>query len=250
MNSMLMFGLGRTATATANNVIPTPYLWYKMNGTNGANATTLVDQGTAGYDLTVVNAPTYSSDAASGAGQSVALDGSSQYAVGSSNLSLGGNAITLAGWLKVAAFATDTNPEVAYLMAPFGENPPGTNIFIPYIGDGTLAGNNRLRACAINGSAQSVNVYHGTGLSTGQWYHVAMVYDGTNVTLYVNGAYSNAASLSGPVACAGGPFYIGGASFFPPSVTRLFNGKIDDVRFWQVALTASQVAAVYASGPS
>jgi len=83
------------------------------------------------------------------------------------------------------------------------------------------------------------------------WTHLAGVYDGTNVTVYMNGvsAGSNAAPgplLSSPLdlQLAHDPAPIDG----PPNPDRYFEGAIDEATVYGSALSQLQVQDIYAAG--
>jgi Concanavalin A-like lectin/glucanases superfamily len=98
----------------------------------------------------------------------------------------------------------------------------------------------------------SVNV--NPTLTQGTLYHLVAIYDGSNVlTVYVNGAYAGAASLinlcgvgsswsqNTQIAIgASPPFNWGGSA----------SGQISDLQIYNIALTANQIASLYASGAS
>lgn len=82
-----------------------------------------------------------------------------------------------------------------------------------------------------------------TALSTDTWYLIHLTYDGTTLTLYLNGSSVGSVATSG-TATAGGnnlmagynPSYNGGA----------FNGKMQDFAYWAgTALTATQITDLY-----
>jgi hypothetical protein len=76
-----------------------------------------------------------------------------------------------------------------------------------------------------------------TTLSTGQWYHVAAVWDGATVKIYVNGVLDNTpAARTGTIGTDTRALYIGGRSG-----TDLFDGMIRDVRFYNRALYESEI---------
>jgi len=95
------------------------------------------------------------------------------------------------------------------------------------------------------------SVWDGTGnrkyivagtFSTGTWQHVAMTWtSGGSLILYINGveAGSQPSTFTGTIANSG-PFKIG---VFPWSMQYYWNGKIDEVRFWNVVRSQAQIEA-------
>ncbi len=95
-----------------------------------------------------------------------------------------------------------------------------------------------------------LRINNGVGTNTGgtviplnQWTHIAVSWTGGSpwtVSFYVNGALSGGtASFSGTWAPNTNPLLIGSSTFW---TSEFFNGSIDEVRIWQPALTAAQVA--------
>jgi len=77
-------------------------------------------------------------------------------------------------------------------------------------------------------------------LVVGAWTHVTLVKSGTNVQLYVNGVADVSATRTSETS-------VGGLIFGANKTGILnWNGRIDDVRVYQGALTAPQVAALFA----
>ena len=75
-------------------------------------------------------------------------------------------------------------------------------------------------------------------LSVLSYAHVAATYDGTQMTLYMNGDTAGVKSLSGTLMSTSSPLYIGqstagGASFW--------NGNLDDVKIWDTVRTDDQI---------
>jgi hypothetical protein len=73
----------------------------------------------------------------------------------------------------------------------------------------------------------------------GQWHHVAGVYNGSQVVLYVNGVLVKSASRSGLLATNTDALRIGNRQ----AGDRAYDGAIDEVRVWNRALPLSEIVA-------
>ena len=146
-----------------------------------------------------------------------AFDGSTDYI--SSNGTIATTAWTVMLWIKPSA-----NGSAALLNG-------ATNSTI-YIQGGTFA------VYWGNASAAAVTA------SANQWNNVAFTYDGSNVAKsYLNGSYVASANV-GVVATNFSTPFIGSIN----SSVFLFKGYIDDVRIYNRALSAAQIAAMYNGG--
>jgi hypothetical protein len=96
--------------------------------------------------------------------------------------------------------------------------------------------------------------YQGAGsvafsiMPTNEWVHLALTFDGTNATIYLNGV-----DEEGPKAFSIGPdvdaeFEIGYNSNRPEPSERTFHGLLDDVRLYDKPLTADEVQMVMQGG--
>ncbi|HEX5218398.1 MAG TPA: LamG-like jellyroll fold domain-containing protein [Verrucomicrobiae bacterium] len=75
-----------------------------------------------------------------------------------------------------------------------------------------------------------------------QWMHVALVYDGSTMRLYTNGALASATNATGNITDAvtgSNDLQIGARQVG----NQFFQGAIDDVRVWLVARSESEIAA-------
>ena len=70
------------------------------------------------------------------------------------------------------------------------------------------------------------------------WTHVAGVYDGSSVKIYINGELEGSNPVKGSIRTSDLPLYLGKA---PWTNNNNFNGMIDEVRVWNVARTAAQI---------
>lgn len=91
------------------------------------------------------------------------------------------------------------------------------------------------------GNGSQSNVVGTTATAVGTWYYVVATYDGSTLRLYVNGSLEASAASSVSMSDTTAPLRIaasaGGGSNF--------NGTIDDVAIYNVALTAAQIQAHY-----
>lgn len=83
------------------------------------------------------------------------------------------------------------------------------------------------------------------GLTRGIWTHVAGVYDGTSVTLHMNGQLIGSKEAPGSILPSNSSLNIGWDSSTP---YRFFNGLIDEVEIFSRALAESEIAAIYNAG--
>jgi chitodextrinase len=74
-------------------------------------------------------------------------------------------------------------------------------------------------------------------LTTNTWTHLAVTYDGTTLRFYVNGTQVSSQAITGNILTSNTPLQIGGDTFF----NQYFAGMIDEVRVYNVALTATQI---------
>lgn len=90
------------------------------------------------------------------------------------------------------------------------------------------------------------NAFDGIGTTVfplNTWVHGAMTYDGTTVRLYVNGNLDTSGAYATAVGSNANPVNIG--SYADGRYPH--NGNIDEVRIWNYARTAKQIAANYKS---
>jgi len=91
-------------------------------------------------------------------------------------------------------------------------------------------------------------------VNDGQWHHVAAVYDGARMFLYVDGTLDVSQPATGSIAQNNDPVCIGADSkAFVPSCGcnkpgYFFNGLVDEVSIYNRALTTSEIQADYEAG--
>ena len=81
------------------------------------------------------------------------------------------------------------------------------------------------------------DVYGPAGLPLNTWSHVATTWDGATLRMFVNGVQVASKAVSGPLLTSTQPLRIGGNSTWG----EYFAGKIDEVRIYNRALSATEV---------
>ncbi|MBC7777093.1 MAG: LamG domain-containing protein, partial [Phycisphaerae bacterium] len=83
----------------------------------------------------------------------------------------------------------------------------------------------------------------GTPLTIGSWTHVVMVHDGANDIIYFNGVQVNTKAAAGALDATTFPLGIG---YDPIDNANYFNGALDEVQLFNVALTPAQIVTMHA----
>jgi hypothetical protein len=122
-----------------------------------------------------------------------------------------------AGWRTIAA--KERPGGVVYYLHAGSSNPSPATGLVVASGEQTLYG-----------VAQ---------LPTNTWTHLAATYDGTAQRLYVNGVQVSTRAQTGQVSTSTSPLRLGGNA----SYGEYFQGRIDEVRLYNRALTAAQIQA-------
>ena len=158
-----------------------------------------------------------------------------------SNLSLGsGSAMTVTAWVKCNSTTNEGNWANIVTIDNSSTSASGD--------DGQFwlqhsQTNSVFEFALENNSSSRVYVQSVTSPVTGQWYHVAGVYDGNYIYLYINGVLESKTAQTGKINNFIGSSYqlVFGQWANPADAYRRFNGDIDEVTVWSVALTQTQI---------
>jgi hypothetical protein len=139
--------------------------------------------------------------------------------------------VSLEAWVNPATAAGSLNNVVAL-------NAPGNSTIGSYalaVGtSGTTAGQVGWKT-GLSGTGQLVTVKSATGAApVGKWTHLVGTYDGTTMTLYVNGVVVSSQAVSGTLGVALSSVALGAAAY---------QGGLDEVAVYGSVLSASQVQA-------
>lgn len=139
--------------------------------------------------------------------------------------------LTLECRINVNTFQT-ANPFISSVMG-IEEN------YLLRFGDVSVANNQLQLAGGLIGGNKHPVTSKAT-FSTAQWIHLAVVYNGATISLYVNGVLDNYTDATG-----GGvnltDTYSGGFQIGTSAGSRYLNGAISEARVWSKALTPSEL---------
>lgn len=155
------------------------------------------------------------------------------------SLNITGTALTISAWIKPSTFGENSKGRIV------DKHNGGTTGYVFNLDSSNTA---KGLGFGVN-SANSTAVYKwsiSNVINLNQWQHVAVVYNGS-VAFYVNGVNVSRGSsdISASInSSASVPLSIGGRF----ADGRDFNGAIDDIRIYNRALSAAEIAAFYALG--
>jgi hypothetical protein len=78
------------------------------------------------------------------------------------------------------------------------------------------------------------------------WNHVAYTYDGATLRNYLNGVQTSSSAIVFDLN-ATGDMYLGSSGNGFNAVSDNFRGYLDDVGFWDEALSSAEIASIYSS---
>jgi trimeric autotransporter adhesin len=159
------------------------------------------------------------------------FDGTTYIQCPDAGLPSGSSARSVSLWIRIAAFGGITYPfgyGAGVASSAFYTCVDEVNSGGPYIEVGMAGGGDLPR-------------WHGP--TTNVWYHVVVTYSNSLASLYINGGNPVQASRTYATALTGA-FYIGG-NFQAPAGPPTFFGAIDDVRVYNRALSAQEIAQLY-----
>ena len=217
---------------------------WTFDGRNMANGVAADISGN-GNNCNLKNIATSTFYASGKLGQAVNFDATDDYidCGNPSSLQITGNTITLSAWIHTPE-TVPANGDRLIVKEMSGNNDP----YVAYV----LYRNNSTATFwfgVSTGVAGSFNqVGNTTALVANQWYHVVGVYNGTDLRLYLNGALdSTPVAETDNIGSTAESVVLGADTAPNPDVEHL-NGKLDDVRVYNRALSASEVSSLYNLG--
>src|SRR5659263_106042 len=213
--------------------------WWRFNNESVENSTFFRDWSSWGNNASCSNCPVSTNGTF---GNATRFDGSTDYVNTSTTIASFANG-TMEAWIKPANLTPSTN---SYVMGGSSSNGDDINVtyalFVkntvcPTLSWGTVIGNGTSSQLVCSGQ-----LYNSSNFSIGVWKHLAITYNGSNVSFYADGVLIN---VTAQILNASGnvqPYSIGRLGAYPGAY---FNGTIDEVRIHNRALSAEEINASY-----
>ena len=219
-------GLGLASVAGAAD--PSLVGWWRFDETSG---TVAADSSGNGNDATLYGGPQWVTGTLGGA---VQIDGGDDYleAAPSESLNVTGSAITLTAWVYF-----DDVSVVQIILAKVFNNTIHTS---PYFSYGLHILSNGRGRCwlSLKSNAESFAMAP-TGTVTAQrWHHMAGVYDGAQIRLYLDGQIVATTNATGDLNAYPDTIYRMGNN---GGLTEPMGGMLDDIRIYKRTLSEAEL---------
>ena len=218
----------RVAVSTNSTLSSAPVHRYALDEGGGSSA-----GDSAGSADGVLHGPTWDSGQLNGA---LRFDGVDDY-VDLGDIDLGSSALTIAFWFKADDFGVH---DARFVSKAVGVNEQDHDWMVS-----TLNGSQLRFRLKTNGSTATLVTGSGA-ITTGQWYHIAAVYDGSQMRLYKNGVQAASQSKSGGISNGNASVALGNQP--TGAGARAFDGLLDEVCLYDQALSAAEIAGVMSAG--
>jgi hypothetical protein len=150
-----------------------------------------------------------------------------------------GSAMTISAWFK-ADTIQNSDPRIISKAIGSGEQ---DHYFM--LGTTVSSGANRLRFRLKTGGTTKTLIASSGNILPGQWVHAVARYNGSTMTLYLNGVQVGSRAATGAITGnLNVPIGIGRN----PEAYAPFDGTIDEVRLYNRALDVTEISSLYATG--
>jgi hypothetical protein len=195
--------------------------WWKMDETSG---TVAADSSGYGNDGTVLGGARWVSGYIDGA---IDLDGDDYVDCGYDPIFNTANEMTIAAWVTIRSVPTAwaaivSKGEYSWRLSNYNTE-------------------QRFHFGITIWSAQGPSVDGTTAVGLDEWHHVAGMYDGASINLYLDGMLDATIATSSPIGVNSAHVLIGEN---PEAAKRNWDGLIDDVRIYNRALSAAEIGAL------
>ncbi len=202
--------------------------WWKFDESSGTSA---IDSSTGGNTGTLQNNPTR---VAGKLGNALTFVGTSLQYVDLGTAISPGSQATFAFWIKTTSTTANERvfgKETSDYDTPFVFwKPPGGNAY------------NFFTSKSAGGNAYADVSISATGINNGAWHHIVATVSSTTITTYLDNVQKNTGAWTHGIKASSENTFVGWSAY--PSTTY-FNGTLDEVRIYDRALSAEDVAQLY-----
>lgn len=149
----------------------------------------------------------------------------------------GNVAFTVSGWANLRSYNQVSAGYTAHIF-DLGTSP--NNVYIVISNDGVNP------TVIAYGTDTANRIYTPATFSLGTWYHYVLTYDGTTLSLYINGTLADSATKTISVDTSYNRLNFG-SNYFNDASTR-FDGYLDEFGIWTRCLTSTEASQLYNSG--
>ena len=115
------------------------------------------------------------------------------------------------------------------------------NTFFLLQGDGSTSLGNGGVSVLVKKGGGNYGLGVGQALNSNQWYHVAGTYDGSTLSIYLDGQLKATRAVAAPIDTTTLPMRIGSDYNTVVASLRYFPGAMDEVGVWERALTTNEI---------
>jgi len=192
------------------------------------------DESGSGRNGTLTSGATWTTGRIGGA---VSFDGTNDY-VDLPSFDISGNELTIATWVNFNSFPN--NIDQRFISKANGSQAASHYWMLGHTKQGSQQ---RLRTRIRAGGSTATLVASSGTLATNTWYHVATTYDGATIKLYLNGVLVGSTNKTGALNTSSA---VGVDIGRNPDSYGYLSGKLDDMRVYNRALTASEITTLSA----
>jgi tetratricopeptide (TPR) repeat protein len=207
--------------------------WWKLDETSGRDVADSSGNGNIGK---ILNGEPKWQTSGGKIGGALLFDGKGDYVhiANESNFDFAGE-VTVAAWIKVNQFDKEWQAIVT----------KGDSSWRLQRHQDTGAIEFACTGLQVPGGSPYGGLYGNKAVNDGKWHHIAGVYDGEKMYIYIDKIVDVSQPASGAIATNDQPVFIGENA---EMTGRFWNGLIDDVRVYNYALSEGQITALYNEG--
>lgn len=232
-----------TLSAASEEVGAAAVGYWKFNEGSGQvvnDSSKTQNSGTLGANSSVASDdPTWTSDDLCVSSKCLKFDGSNDIVKIPANAAINpteSGAFTISGWFKTNA--------VGATQALINKQENTTNELVFGL---TLNSSNQVTFNVIKQNVSGNSATSTQSLNTNQWYYLTGTYDGSNITLYVNGVLAAATTRSFSSSTQNVANITVGSYY---NSTSYFNGFAGEIKYYPYARTAAQITTDMVTGQS